>query len=245
MSYGLGFRPEKKMTDHEQQTYVDHQGELEMVRPRDGLWIKLHSAVVPTYYGRALMSEAWWQRAVDVYVGRLRLAALNPVDELQALCIHGSKHRWDRLAWILDVALLARVLDGAQWSELRDTATSQGTLRMVHLGLLLAADLCGATVPDSLLAQAHRDRAAVKLARAVESALFDPRPGRFDGLVFHARMRERARDQLGYLASVAFTPSGADWEALRLPRALFPLYALTRPVRLAAKYGRRLMSPRR
>jgi hypothetical protein len=58
-------------------------------------------------------------------------------------------------------------------------------------------------------------------------------------------MRERGRDQLSYLASVAFTPSGADWESLRLPRALFPLYVVTRPIRLAAKYGRRLVSPPR
>jgi hypothetical protein len=245
IAHGLGFRPEKKMTDREQRTYVDHQGELELVRPSDGLWIELHSAVVPTYYGRALRSQAWWDRAVDVYVGRLPLAALDPADELQALCIHGSKHRWDRLAWILDVALLAGVLDGAQWSALMETAATQGTLRMVRLGLLLAVDLCGAPIPVSVLDPARRDRAAVKLTHTVESALFDPRPSRFDGLVFHARMHERARDQLGYLASVAFTPSGADWEALRLPRALFPLYALTRPVRLAAKYGRRLISPRR
>lgn len=242
IAHGLGFRPEKKMTDHQQQTYVDHQGELELVRASDGLWIELHSAVVPTYYGRALISDSWWRRAVDVSVGRMRFAALDAVDELHALCIHGSKHRWDRLAWILDVAMLARGLDDAQWREVTDAAERQGTLRMLRLGLLLAADLCGLVPPPDVAAAVRRDRAALKLARTVERGLFDARPSRFDGLVFHARMRERARDQLGYLASVAFTPSGADWEALRLPRALFPLYALTRPIRLAAKYGRRLVS---
>jgi hypothetical protein len=175
----------------------------------------------------------------------LHFAALDPVDELQALCIHGSKHRWDRLAWILDVAMLARVLDDAQWPELIAAARRHGTLRMLRLGLILAADLCGLDLPTSVPAAVRRDRVALKLARAVEHRLFDQRPSRFDGLVFHARMRERARDQLSYLANVAFTPSGADWEALRLPRALFPLYVVTRPIRLAAKYGRRLVSPPR
>jgi hypothetical protein len=118
-------------------------------------------------------------------------------------------------------------------------------MRMVRLGLLLAAELCGLVLPPAVDRAARGDRAALKLARAVERHLFDPRPSRFDGLVFHARMRERARDRLSYLANVAFTPSGADWEALRLPRVLFPLYALTRPIRLAAKYGRRLVAPPR
>jgi hypothetical protein len=241
----LGFEPEKRMADHEQEAYVEHQGELELVRPRDGLWVELHSSVVPSYYGRAQTSDEWWPRAVEVSFGRLRFAALDPVDELQALCIHGSKHRWDRLAWILDVAMLARGLADAQWSELIAAAQRHGTLRMVRLGLLLAADLCGLVLPAAEAGPARRDRAALKLARSVEHGLFDPRPSRFDGLIFHARMRERGRDQLSYLASVAFTPSGADWESLRLPRPLFPLYVVTRPIRLAAKYGRRLVSPPR
>ncbi|HUP83130.1 MAG TPA: nucleotidyltransferase family protein [Candidatus Limnocylindria bacterium] len=241
----LGFRPEKRMADHEQEAYVDHQGELELVRPSDGLWVELHSAVVPTYYGRAQPSDEWWPRAVEVRFGRLRIAALDPIDELQALCIHGSKHRWDRLAWILDIAMLGRGLDDAQWSDAIAAATRHGTLRMLRLGLLLAADLCAAPIPAEVLGAARRDRAALKLARTVEAALFDPSPSRFDGLVFHAQMRERASDRLRYLASVTFTPSGADWESLRLPRVLFPLYAVTRPVRLAAKYGRRLVSPPR
>jgi hypothetical protein len=52
-------------------------------------------------------------------------------------------------------------------------------------------------------------------------------------------MRERSSDRLRYLISVAFTPSGADWEAMALPRQLFAVYAMTRPLRLAWKYGRR------
>ena len=239
----LGFRTDKAMTDHEQTAYVDHQGELELVRPRDGMWVELHSAVVPSYYARGLSGDDWWQRVVSVEVGRVEVEALDPIDEMHTLCVHGSKHRWNRLAWILDVAMLARVLTEEQWSEVLAAARDAGTLRMVRLGQLLAADLCGAAIPDRLLRAARDDRTAAALARTVARTLFDQRPSRFDALAFHARMRERSRDQLGYLVSVAFTPSGADWEALRLPRPLFPFYALTRPVRLAIKYGRRLVSP--
>ena len=241
----LGFRPERSMSDHEQETYVDHQGELELVRTSDGLWIEIHSAVMPGYYGRGLSSDAWWQRVVDVDVGRVRIPALDPVDELQSLCVHGSKHRWDRLAWILDVAMLGRTLDTAQWSELHVAATGQGTLRMVWLGLLLAADLCAAPMPEEVLRAARGDRVAAALATSVAQTIFDQRPSRFDALLFHARMRERGRDQARYLLNVAFTPSGADWGTLHLPAVLFPLYAVTRPVRLAVKYGRRLVAPPR
>lgn len=242
----LGFAPEKEMTAAEQKAYVDHQGELELVRATDGLWLEIHSAIVPSYYGGGTPSEELWQRVAYVELARVRVPALDIADEMEALCVHGSKHRFERLAWILDLAMLARRMDDGAWSRLTAGATSHGTVRMVRLGLLLAADLCGATtIPDALLTGARGDAAARALARDVSARLFDPRPSRFDALTFHARMRERRSDQLRYLVSVAFTPSGADWGALHLPRPLFPLYALTRPVRLAAKYGRRLVSPPR
>jgi hypothetical protein len=112
---------------------------------------------------------------------------------------------------------------------------------MVAIGLLLAEEVCGAALPGPVGQALREDRTAVALAHWSARALFDPRPSRFDGLFFHARMRERSSDRARYLLSVAFTPSGADWEALALPRALFPVYALTRPVRLAWKYGRRVL----
>ena len=241
----LGFTPEKQMTDIEQETYVDHQGELELVRQADGLWLEIHSAIMPTYYGRGTSSAELWRRVVMVELARGTVPCLDIADELEALCVHGSKHRWERLAWVLDVAMLARAMEQVDWARLMAAATDHGTLRMVRIGLLLAVDLCGAPIPADMAAAARSDGVARRLAHDATAALFDPRPSRFDALVFHARMRERARDQLLYLLSVAFTPSGADWEALHLPRQLFPLYALTRPVRLAIKYGRRLASPPR
>jgi hypothetical protein len=242
----LGLQPEKDMTPAEQETYVDHQGELELVRAADGLWVEIHSAIVPTYYGGGTSSEELWQRVSSVELGRVPVPALDIADEMEALCVHGSKHRFERLAWILDIAMLARRMNEGDWSRLTAGATSHGTLRMVRLGLLLAKDVCAAnSIPDGQMRSARSDGTARALARDVLSRLFDPTPSRFDALTFHARMRERRRDQLRYLVNVAFTPSGADWGALHLPRALFPLYALTRPVRLAAKYGRRLVSPPR
>lgn len=237
----LGFQPEKHMTDTQREAYVDHQGELELVRATDGLWLELHTAIVPTYYGAGRSSDDLWQHVVRAQLARVEVWTLDPVDDIEALCVHGSKHRWDRLAWIVDVALMARLLEGEAWERLMTAARYHGTLRMVAIGLVLAQDECGASLPADVARTLRADRPAVSLARKASRALFDPRPSRFDALFFHAQMRERPRDRVRYLFSVAFTPSGADWEAFSLPRRLFPAYSLTRPLRLAWKYGRRAL----
>jgi uncharacterized membrane-anchored protein YjiN (DUF445 family) len=36
------------MSEAEEEIYVDHQGELELIREADGLWLELHTAIVPT-----------------------------------------------------------------------------------------------------------------------------------------------------------------------------------------------------
>jgi len=236
-----GLVHEKAMTHAQRETYVDHQGEVELVRESDGLWLELHTQIVPTYYASGTTSDELWGATRPETVGRVTVRGLAPVDELEALCVHGSKHRWDRLAWIVDIALMARLIDDSGWLRLMTAARSHGTRRMVSLGLLLAMDVAGARLPTRIAGAARADRTAGRLSEEVQRNLFDPQPHRLDSLIFHARMRERSSDQFRYLFNVLFTPSGADWESLALPRALFPLYALTRPVRLAFKYGQRLI----
>jgi len=238
---GAGLSHEKPMTTAQRETYVDHQGEVELVRESDGLWLELHTQIVPTYYAQGTSSEELWGATRQEKVGRAMVQALDPVDEMEALCVHGSKHRWDRLAWIVDIAMMARLLDDSEWMRLTDGARRHGTRRMVNLGMLLSMDVAGARLPRRIAAAARADRTAARLSADVQLNLFSPQPHRLDSLIFHARMRERSSDQLRYLFNVLFTPSGADWESLALPRPLFPLYALTRPVRLSLKYGARVL----
>jgi hypothetical protein len=240
MAIASGFKHEKHMTEHERETYVEHQGEVELVRDTDGLWLELHTKIVPTYYGRTSSADGLWERTLPAQLGRAVVPGLDLVDEFEALCIHGSKHRWDRLAWIADIAVAGRRFTDEDWARLFARSVAHGSRRMVNLALLLAVDVCAAYPPSWVVTRARSDRAAGRLAVEVQRDLFHPQPSPFDALLFHARMRERSRDQLQYLFSVLFTPSGADWEALALPRPLFPLYALTRPVRLAVKYGSRV-----
>ncbi len=239
-----GFRTEKHMTAAQQEAYVEHQGELELVRDSDGLWLELHTAIVPTYYSPGTGAEDVWERLVTVRLAGREISALALVDELEALCVHGSKHRWERLIWTVDVGRMAALLTDYDWERLASSARQHGATRMVNLGLLLADELCDAPIPRSVLERARADVGAQRLAGQVTRDLFNSRPARADSVIFHTRMRERARDRAGYLVNVLFRPSGADWETFSLPRALFPLYAVTRPFRLSLKYGRRLLRRR-
>jgi hypothetical protein len=52
------------------------------------------------------------------------------------------------------------------------------------------------------------------------------------------RLRERQADRFRFLQRLILTPGPGEWNAVRLPRPLFPLYRLVRLSRLAARLVR-------
>ena len=67
--------------------------------------------------------------------------------------------------------------------------------------------------------------------------------GEFQGALFHLRVREHFQDGLAYGLSLILQPTVADWQFVTVPPGASFLYYALRPVRLAAKYGRRLLAP--
>ena len=65
--------------------------------------------------------------------------------------------------------------------------------------------------------------------------------GVLEALPFHLRMTERWQDGVRHCIRLATTTTAGDWALLSLPKCLFPLYYMIRPVWLIGKYGRRLL----
>jgi len=105
-------------------------------------------------------------------------------------------------------------------------------------------------VPAGLLEAARREPAVVRAARSFIGYVRDPSddgPGFYQRWAVPLGVIATPWERLRYLAARALLPSADDHEFLRLPLALYPLYYLLRPVRVALKEGpaavRRLVRP--
>jgi len=161
-------------------------------------------------------------------------------DLLPMLCIHGSKDFWERLSWIADVGELVRSHPALDWDRVARFAQPLNATRMLNLGLALAVRVLGASLPPEISARVQADRVAAEVAAEVQQRLLS-RPfrtldaaGRFR---FRRRMLEGKFDGWRYAMRLAVVPSEDDWQMMRLPRALAPLYVALRPLRLLQKYG--------
>lgn len=157
------------------------------------------------------------------------------------LCVHGAKDSWERISWVADIAEMVRAHPAIDWEELAQRARSLRSERMLSLGFLLAADLLDAPFPAAVLGRARKDRAAAEMACRCKENLLDRAPDRRSACRrFHDRRRmvPGALRGWSYALRLTLAPAEEDWAAVRLPRALAPLYVALRPLRLVRKYGK-------
>lgn len=209
---------------------------------RGGVPLELHWDVAEPYFGPTLDVARCWNRLERVRLNGAQVYSLSPEDLLVVLSTHGAKHRWPRLCQVCDVAELQRARPDLDWTRALNQARRTGSERMVLLALSLAHGLLG-VVPAPDVAEAIRRDPGVGRVReeALRSILGNPSEpprgserSRFFG--FHLRARDRLVDRLRHCLRVAFLPSAEDWVAVPIPAALYPLYYVMRPARLAIVY---------
>lgn len=234
----MGWRPKLQLTRAQAEAYLKYDCEYNLDRGDGRVLLEIHWGIVPRYFSFPLDIEALWQRLEPISLGDMELPSLSSEDLLLILCVHGTKHLWQRLEWICDVAHLIDAFQAMDWGRVIEQSRTLRSERMVLLGLYLGGDLLGAGLPNEIVKRMHADAVATSLARQVREQLFrdtEVPPGDFKSSLFHLRARERLQDRLWYCFDFAITPTIKDWAVMPLPGPLFCFYYLVRPVRLAAK----------
>jgi hypothetical protein len=157
------------------------------------------------------------------------------------LCLHGSRHGWSSLGWLVDVAELLRRGPALDWDLIGRRAHALGGRRRAGLGLALAAAWLGAPLPPGARSLAAHPGVAALAARVGQALCAREPVQRGAGAALHLdlAMREGLASRIRFLAATVFQPSLAEWQLWPLPRALFALYPALRLGRLAGKHAGR------
>jgi Uncharacterised nucleotidyltransferase len=160
---------------------------------------------------------------------------LSSEDLLLYSCVHLAKHAGKRLLWCCDIAEIIRTFRDLDWDLAIEKAQKANSKRALFSSLLLASDLLEAPLPQRILDIAKHDACAGVLADHVESQLFKETRGSagVENIYCLFMARERIRDKIRVLLSVALMPTPSDYDALPLPAPLVGLYYIIRAVRLA------------
>ena len=215
-------------------------GEYAFRQPGTKLLVELHTELTFRYHPRRLPVEKLFARRVALNLDGRDIPALSAEDELILICIHAAKHYWERLSHVADVAaFLTR--QRLNWERVQAAAAEVAAERMLYVGLRLAQELLGSPVPESI-APSSREKAAVdwlvhRILRWLP-AMPSGAPSLLDRAAFRIRMRGGIASGSAYFLRIALSPTEEDWAPESGKKRGGFLRIMSRPFRLARKYGR-------
>lgn len=234
-----GYAPLPALTDGQQAVLLRTQCNLPFTRERNRLIVELHWTVSAPNFARPFEADDFWNRLEEGRLGGTNIKRPAAEHLLLSLCIHGSKHLWERLAWICDVAGLIDQYQDLDWQQLITQSRRTGNERMLALGLRLAVDLLEAKLPREVEQSLNSDAMVTALAASVRRYLFTSEltpSGLASYFRFQLKARRRLRDKFKYLR-FAISPTEEDLVQIKLPGPLSFVYYLVRPVRMVVAGG--------
>lgn len=247
----LGYQPGIPYMSHDEHTYIcyirTHHGYPFFRKEKNRLLsVDLQWSVTDTLFSCPIALQPVWGRRQTVSLGR-DVPSLCVEDTLLVLAIHGTKHRWNRLIWICDIAELLRAQTQIDWAYLVRETEKLGSSRMLFFGLYLANVLFDARLPPEVSQRINANPFPGSLVQRVRQELFHPTSPLFsifeESPIFYFRLREHWQDKMRlafrygfYYTRRIFTPSEPDFMFCSLPKSLFFVYYILRPFRLIGLY---------
>ncbi|NOZ06703.1 MAG: nucleotidyltransferase family protein [Chloroflexi bacterium] len=227
-----------------QELLLRNRHHFNLLHADDALVVELHYRILAHVHDFRIDLNRLWAGLELLEIAGTTVATFPPEDWLLILCVHGGIHRWKRLHWLCDVAELIRAHPGLGWARVLKRAEALDMRRMFLLGIFLADDLCGAVLPEQIRRATQADRTVPVLGAQIREQFGRDPEADFGTAEFHLyrlRAREHWRDRVRYCLAVVSVATPAEYMALALPSRLSFLYSLFRPIRLAGKYGLRLL----
>lgn len=236
----LGYSPHLSLNQAEERAYLKSGYELAFDGPAGPNLLEVQWAIQPGFYAVDFDMAALFQRATTVNVAGHAMQTPSAADLFLLLSAHAAKHVWGRLIWLCDIARVMS-FESLDWNWIGSHASTLGLVRLLRVTLLLTNRILEAPIPPAAQLGFPEDPVAEALADEIQAHLASQATFNVESLAYFRlmmRLRERPADRLRFLQRLALTPGPSEWQAVRLPAPLFPLYRVVRLSRLAARLVR-------
>jgi hypothetical protein len=238
----------KDRAEHDAIEAASHSEEEAFIHQENFVTLDLHWQLMPSFFPVPFDLDQIWRTCQSFEVENTKVDSLNPEDLLLYLCAHGSKELWRNLIWVCDIAEVVRAYPALPWLHLWERSKALGMERMFLLGLALAHNLLDMPLPPPLQKPVLEHTAVQELVEIFKRRIFTDievlLETRETGFwlfhnPLHLKLRDRLRDRLPqYWLTLLFTitPNSEDQQFLALPKALYPLHYVVRPIRIFYKW---------
>ncbi len=226
--------PAMPLTPRQRQIYIQKRHDFAYYHPQYHIEIELHWALTSIKNLVSMQDvRQMLSRTRPMALAGTSLNVLSDEDLPVNLLIHGSKHSWLRLKWLVDFVVWMRQPVDPDWGGLKTRMDDLGLQRMLGQGVLLANWLFDMPIPGPVQEVLATEQAAYHMAdRSLKFILNEQLTGEELGKVRHIfhwmELKKGLRYKWNVFTNHLLVPE--DWIELPLPDVLYPMYFLLRPI---------------
>jgi len=179
-----------------------------------------------------------WAETRRVTLNGVELHTLKDETHLLYHSLHGSKHLWERLIWIVDIDRFLRECPDLDWEEILSKARRLGARKMFLLGIFLANELLATPLPDPIQ-KACEPLRGDPIVTYVLSELQSTDPTPEESLIKWKKivaLRDDTRHKILTVLEFLFRPGINERRTVILPDRWFWLYWPLRPLGAGGRF---------
>ncbi len=234
----LGYQMIPELTPAQLASHLRNHCEIQFMRDDWFTVVDVHWELAPRSFVFKVNAEEVMSRLQSISLAGTTVETFNAEDMVLYQSMHGAKHLWRRLEWIISLAELLRRTPALSWDTVVTRAFEAHSTRLLALGLRLVKECSNVEVPAHVFAAVDADGAMQRMAARIRQQIFT-KSGAADSTetnLYNLRIMDRKRDVLFSALRAVFVPTLPDWQALALPAPLHSLYYAFRPLRLSQSY---------
>ncbi len=181
----------------------------------------------------------WWSSLPSTPFEGGRIRSFRPEELLLIMLLHGAKHGWCSLGWLVDVGEFVRRYPNLDWDWIAGEAGRLRCKERAFVGLSLAIQLLDSKLPERVEVSLARMPRIRFLSRKIIGELFSGKPRQGEGLGLYMDMIlfDRWGQRLAHLVRVVFAPTPAEWGRWSLSGRWRLAYFALRMYRLTVKHS--------
>jgi hypothetical protein len=148
-------------TPKQKEIFLRYFHHITFHHPDTNCFVELHWKLAASRFISKTFQKEVWSSTKTLHFGTNKLTVLNEIDEFIYLCIHGSRHHFNRLNWLVDVINYIKLHDYQFLDEILVKAKQYKLSTYVFHALYLLNEFD----PEFLIPQQKKDLKSIKLCR--------------------------------------------------------------------------------
>jgi hypothetical protein len=228
----LGYTTEKFSTALHEAAILKSGYECAFDLPGAKHSLELKWRIVPRFYSIDFDIPGFFDRSINVELNVHSIRTLCPEDKLLVLCVHAAKHAWSELSLLWDISKLIET-QPINYAVVFRQAKQLGIETIVQTNLDLVQSLWGS--PKCASREFFEEQSGDDFPFNIDLNDQSIDTQSIPYFLLMLSLRERWRDKTRFLARLIFTAGEGEWNSVRLPHFLSPLYGVVRIYRLGSR----------